>query len=798
MRRYYEDKMQKQTAQKVLAVTLICAPAIVLAFLIYLYGVDVPYWDQFTVVAVSASARIGTLHIPDLWAQTNESRLFFPNLLLIGLDFLTKGNIKDQMFVMVLEAILVLWNIYRLASLTLPSYWGRRLGVFLAALLIFSPIQWESWLMGTQVIVFMPILCLTTALVVCSSKRGPWTKLCMCAALCIVATYSFSNGMVCWVLLAGWAVLQFGTVQQRVKAAIAWAALFSLTLVTYFHGYIWLPNVGRLRDLPRTPLRAVRCFLAFLGGPLGSGNGLHDLLLANWIGLVVLILVCLVLLKLLRTSTENEIWRRSMPWVTLGAYSLVNAAVSTVTRGRDSPLYLLDSRYTTFSLYAMVALIFLLPILFEQKWIGVALVAAFFCLHARTFASGVGQMQALHVERLESKACFAFAKVIPNMSEAEHLTWDQNAFKAVLLLVDRAEYEHPPFVNSTDPRRLAATNIVPQQFGAIEKLTKVDSRFYRASGWARLPDAVVVSYTSKDGPPTILALADRTSEHDGTGWEQWIDIPLGTVEIQAWTYDVLTGRLFPLAGSAMVANAAAENISFEPGARPGEGGDAGEFVSANPLTIGGFAVQHALQPPRAAADRVLLTCGSGDPIVATGVPWMPRLDLGNPYRDPTLMAGWRLSVPREWLPAQGCELKAWAWTRKTHDARLLSGIRSIPPMPPFGSFDTPPTDSTLTERLGFTGWALALGGMSKVDLWREGIPGEANGMVYIGEAIRVKGSRSDVRALYTVYPDSSSSGWGYMLLKNQLPGPRTYRIHAIALDVNGNSTDLGTKTIFVR
>jgi hypothetical protein len=177
---------------------------------------------------------------------------------------------------------------------------------------------------------------------------------------------------------------------------------------------------------------------------------------------------------------------------------------------------------------------------------------------------------------------------------------------------------------------------------------------------------------------------------------------------------------------------------------------------------------------------------------------MPRLDLGNPYRDPTLMAGWRLSVPREWLPAQGCELKAWAWTRKTHDARLLSGIRSIPPMPPFGSFDTPPTDSTLTERLGFTGWALALGGMSKVDLWREGIPGESNGLVYIGEAIRVKGSRSDVRALYTVYPDSSSSGWGYMLLKNQLPGPRTYRIHAIAHDVNGNSTDLGTKTIFVR
>jgi hypothetical protein len=786
MRRYYEDEMQKQNALKALSVILVCAPPIALAFLIYFYGVDVPYWDQFTVVAVSASARIGTLHIPDLWAQTNESRLFFPNLLLIGLDFLTKGNIKDQMFVMVLEAILILWNIYWLASLTLPSYWGRRVGVFLAALLIFSPIQWESWLMGTQVIVFMPILCLTTALVVCCSQRSPWTKLWMCAALCIVATYSFANGMLCWVLIAGWVVLVFRTVLQRVIAAIAWAALFGGTLATYFHGYIWLPNVGRLRDLPRTPIRAVRCFLAFLGGPLGSGHGLHDLLLANCVGLVVLILVVLVLLKLFRTPIESELWRLSMPWVTLGAYSLVNAAVSTVTRGRDDPLYLLDSRYTTFALYAMVALIFLLPILFRQTWIGVALIAALFCLHARTFANGVGEMQALHVERLESKACFAFAKVIPNMSEAEHLTWDQGALKAVLLLVDRAGYEHPPFVSSTDPRRLASNTVA---HGAIETLTKVDSRFYRASGWAGA-DAVVLSYTSKDGPPTLFAFADPTGEHDSTGWEQFVDIPPGAVEIQAWAYDALTGRLSPLAGSAMVANAAPENILF----KPGVGGDAGEFVSANPLTIGGFAVQE----PRASADRVLLTCGAGDPIVATGVPFMPRLDLGNPYRDPTLMAGWRLSVPREWLPAQGCELKAWAWSRKTHVARLLSGIRAIPPMPPFGSFDTPPNDSTLTERLGFTGWALALGGMSKVDLWREAIPGEPNSLVFIGEAIRVKGSRSDVRALYTVYPDSSSSGWGYMLLKDQLPGPGTYRIHAIAHDVNGNSTDLGTRTIYVR
>jgi hypothetical protein len=129
--------------------------------------------------------------------------------------------------------------------------------------------------------------------------------------------------------------------------------------------------------------------------------------------------------------------------------------------------------------------------------------------------------------------------------------------------------------------------------------------------------------------------------------------------------------------------------------------------------------------------------------------------------------------------------------------------------PPFGSFDTPATSpSNVNGSVAFTGWALSSTGVSLVDIYRNPNPGEAtqsNGLVYIGAADIVTGSRPDVEAQYPDYPGANSAGWGYLLLTNELPanngntvvGNGTYNIHAIAQDQAGNSTDLGTKTIVV-
>jgi hypothetical protein len=117
--------------------------------------------------------------------------------------------------------------------------------------------------------------------------------------------------------------------------------------------------------------------------------------------------------------------------------------------------------------------------------------------------------------------------------------------------------------------------------------------------------------------------------------------------------------------------------------------------------------------------------------------------------------------------------------------------------PPFGSFETPIDGSTVCSSIPVTGWALDNNGIDsvKIYLYREQFIKE---LVYIGDAVLVEGARPDVAAAYPGYPNNTKAGWGYMMLTNFLPngGNGTFVIHAIATDLVGKTTTLGTKTIY--
>ncbi|NIM18214.1 MAG: hypothetical protein GTO45_39945 [Candidatus Aminicenantes bacterium] len=77
--------------------------------------------------------------------------------------------------------------------------------------------------------------------------------------------------------------------------------------------------------------------------------------------------------------------------------------------------------------------------------------------------------------------------------------------------------------------------------------------------------------------------------------------------------------------------------------------------------------------------------------------------------------------------------------------------------------------------------------------------GEVGNLVYIGNAVFVEGARPDVEQASPNYPMNYKAGWGYMMLTNFLPngGNGTFKIHAIATDIEGNTVTLGMKTIIV-
>ncbi|MCP4213647.1 MAG: hypothetical protein GY765_03275 [bacterium] len=118
---------------------------------------------------------------------------------------------------------------------------------------------------------------------------------------------------------------------------------------------------------------------------------------------------------------------------------------------------------------------------------------------------------------------------------------------------------------------------------------------------------------------------------------------------------------------------------------------------------------------------------------------------------------------------------------------------------PFGAYSTPTDGTTISSSVPFTGWALDDIGVQSVKLyWNNGGVRQ-----YIGDAVFVEGARPDVEAAYPGYPNNEKAGWGYMMLTHFLPdtgsglGNGTYEILAVALDIEGLETVLGSKTVTV-
>src|SRR5260370_19782880 len=105
--------------------------------------------------------------------------------------------------------------------------------------------------------------------------------------------------------------------RDKLKAAAVWIALAAINLTAYFHGYLRIGETGKLSDSLELPYKAIRCFLAFLGAPLGSARGLADLKLAIAIGSLVVCVTIFVAFKLLRNLREPGLLRRSAGWLTI-------------------------------------------------------------------------------------------------------------------------------------------------------------------------------------------------------------------------------------------------------------------------------------------------------------------------------------------------------------------------------------------------------------------------------------------------------------------------------------------------
>lgn len=594
--------MQKKISQgaESAGAALAIVPAVFVTILIINYSINVPFADQwFNAGLTIEQFSNNTLSLGELIAQHNESRKFFPRLIFLSLAYLTRWDVRGEMLVSLFLAAVVSANLYRLNRITVNRPVTQSLLIaFLANLLIFSPIQYENWLWGIQVVVFLPIACLTTCIGVAHSKLSQFTKFTICTALCTISTFSFANGMLLWIVVLP--VLAFarsyGEILRKKWWIVAWVAFFAANLGLYFYQYEKPNHHPRFSYAIQHPGETFHFFLGFLGAPLAQVNPSHSLMVATGVGLAIL-LISIAVCGYLVICQDGELLDRAKGWLAIAAYSGISGALTSLGRvgfGIDGAI---TSRYTTFSVYLLIALVHLIPILLAHfnrngaflprklftTGLAASLATALIGLHLFTSLAAIEQMSVMRRDRLQAKACLLlsqaidtqqclFERVFPVPLDSFSPQKQERVkakFTRIVTRLDQLGFLDLGLVKTTDINQIAETLPVGADSGWLDSLEKLDDRVYRASGWAILPernqaaDAVILTYQDDNQRAIGFAIADvRVQRNDVNqqrqlreqlwlGWQTHFSastLPPGPLKIQAWAFDALTIQAYPLNG----------------------------------------------------------------------------------------------------------------------------------------------------------------------------------------------------------------------------------------------------------
>jgi len=545
------------------------------------YAIDFPFSDQWEIVPLLVKKAQGTLTFSNLFAQVNEYRQFFPNLIFVYLGRLTNWDVRYEMLASFLTACAISGNVYLLGRKTLKVVSTRRIVAFLLSnVMIFSSVQYENWLMGQQLIFFIPILCITTCLLVSYSNLSVRKKFVVCGLLSVVSSFSSANGLLCWIVAfppLAESVIQDGL--RKVKWPTAcWVSGFAACAALYFYGFHRPPYLPSTSEPFAHPLSAVAYLLAWLGAPL-TGNNRYLAPVAAVIGLVLTVLFISAWLFRLRHSGDRSLKRSLTCWLMIGTYSFMTASLVTLGRLGYGVNQSLSSRYTTFSLYLIVSLIHVGVIArgsskgsrAKDTWRRAArpLVAAtaLIVLYMLASAVSIRAIYQQHTRVMQEKACLLFINVA-DVCRPPELMAVPDKLPERLNALDAMGFLRPGLVKSRSMRDFAGDGKAGSSPGSFDRLLRNGGGFV-ASGRAALPyrreppDAVLLTYKTETGEAVLFSIAEMNYKGDilkrilardadyAFRWQKTFSkesLPPDAVGVSAWAFDADTGKAYELDG----------------------------------------------------------------------------------------------------------------------------------------------------------------------------------------------------------------------------------------------------------
>lgn len=563
---------------------ILAAPAVWAGILVFLYGVDTPWGDQWDGTwPLLEKMQAGTLGLGDFFAFHNEHRIFFPRLIAVSLAKLTHWNIRAEMLVIWVLACLCslnLWRVMLITGLRNSRHWEW---LFLAAnVILFTPLQWENFLWGFQIGFLLPLACLTACLWIGPSLRHPWGFL-LTMGLCLISTFSVASGFSCWLLTAPLLLLsQRKAAGRSVKMWwMAWLLIGAASVYSYFRGYARPAAHPSALEALKHPFRALQFVLAYLGTPFSSGTALDTSMVASVAGAALLIPLVVCLFYIFRWRQDRVFLAHSLPWALLAGSALVNAFLTMLGRLGFGISAATQSRYVSFAIMLPIGLLFLGAVVLRHrrertspdgiKIVGERGLLVFVTALSVLFVCGtiksLEYWERFQHGRLAGKAQLLLINIIDEPDAlARHVHQGDPALKARTNFLDRMGYLRPPLLQSNRIRDIAFQP-GPETMGEFNELGKGAEGEFAARGWAiladrhRTADGVLLTFDDAQGEPIIFALADvaqirsDVSKHLNdkaylrSGWAKtWKtgQIPANSQLIRAWAFDAEDLRAFQI------------------------------------------------------------------------------------------------------------------------------------------------------------------------------------------------------------------------------------------------------------
>jgi hypothetical protein len=355
-------------------------PAIWMGEYIRESAVDVPCLDDWENVPMIKKWYDGTLGWSDLWSLQIQHRPVIPRILVLALTWLGHGDMRWQhgmSFALNLGAAVLL---ARLLRRTLKnSLWFMPI-VFLANCLLFSPILYQNFFWATLFWMAIPGLCMVGILWVLGGAGSIRRRFFGAVMLAMVATLSFSHGLVIWPVIGVLLVIDpsLAPIRQRLILASVWCAIAAGVMAAYFHDFrnqsfhayelqVGEYALGHTVNLANWDnfSRVVRFTWGLIGNGFARSAFESEILVfrSELVGGIVFVGFCICAGLCLFTAAGRRVWSRALPWFTLGSYGLGMALAVAIGRAHlgehrcTVPRYFVGTLYLSLSLLVIAFLL---------------------------------------------------------------------------------------------------------------------------------------------------------------------------------------------------------------------------------------------------------------------------------------------------------------------------------------------------------------------------------------------------------------------------------------------------------